>query len=181
MYIPKPLLFILVIFFIIGALFYISNGSKQTTTEDGTALINIGDDNIVEIKKQYGISEEDVIRYKADLKITDNALNAFILKAHEKNVPIEHIDSTLRNMGKQFNALLANLERMEVNDAELKKMKDEITVLLKRADFEKAEELLNKASDLSLQRGKDYEDMSQKRKQDVQELEKEIHTIKRKK
>jgi hypothetical protein len=94
----------------------------------------------------YGISEEKYDRLREELGVTDSALKSFLKILEQQQVPREDLNSTLRDIAKNYKTLHQQLQTFTSNDPAVMVLKQEASKALEAGDFVQAEKLLNEAS-----------------------------------
>jgi len=94
-----------------------------------------------------------------ELGITKSALVSFFKILEQKHVPLEDLDSTLREIAKRYNALLKTVEHLQPEDPRVAELIEQAQHALKQCDvdkcqFAKAEMLFNEARELDIEAAK---------------------------
>ena len=119
----------------------------QATTGDKspTVFTEEGNVNIQYIEQKYGVSEEGYKKVASELAVTEMALGNFFKILEQQSAPPEDLDSTLREIAKNYTELLQRLEIITSDDPLVQKLKLQARQAIERLEFEKAETLLNQA------------------------------------
>ena len=125
----------------------------QTVTGGSTGVIQTGDGTI-HITSIEGISEEKLQALSEELGVTKAALKSFFEILGQKQVPPEDLDSTLRKIAERYQTLDQKLATFTSDDPVIQALKNEAREALEQGDFDRAERLLNQASDKDVQAAK---------------------------
>ncbi|MGI9072796.1 MAG: tetratricopeptide repeat protein [Bryobacteraceae bacterium] len=90
----------------------------------------------------FGRSEESLIE---ELGVTRVALRSFFKILNERHVPVEDLDSKLRQIAKQTNKTRQELQQFKSEDPFVTDLKKQAGVALESGRFDEAERLLNEA------------------------------------
>jgi tetratricopeptide (TPR) repeat protein len=82
-----------------------------------------------------------------ELGVTKAALTSFFKILEQKQVPLTELDSTLRDIAKRYKELQDKLTATSSDDEAITALKRQAKEALDRGEFDKAERLLNEASD----------------------------------
>ncbi len=96
-------------------------------------------------QNNYGISPEVFAEYVSKLAVTETALTNFFKILEEHQVPRDDLDSKLREIAAFHKELLERLSSVQSEDPEVQRLKEEAGQAIKAGEYDKAEELLNKA------------------------------------
>ncbi len=95
----------------------------------------------------YGVSEERFQALSEELGVTKGALTSFFKILEQKQVPLTDLDSTLRDIAKRYKELQDKLTATSSDDEAVRALKRQAKEALDQGEFDKAERLLNEASD----------------------------------
>jgi hypothetical protein len=112
--------------------------SRDVTTVTGGSAPTTGRDQY-----NYGHPTQDVVALGRSLGVTEGAVNAFLRRIGETEVPAERIPQTLETMAERFHALQAELEILRTNTPEVAEPEvaaAEAAIIA--GDFDEAERLL---------------------------------------
>jgi hypothetical protein len=98
-------------------------------------------------QKYYGVSEERFQTLSEELGVTKSALTSFFKILEQKHVPLTDLDSTLREIAQRYKELQVQLAASSSDDATIVALKQQAKAALDNGNFDKAETLLNEASD----------------------------------
>jgi len=150
----------------------IKNGSVIIKAGDTTHIHNdVSNEKLAameaklnEISSKLNTPTETLI---TELGITKSALVSFFKILEKKHVPLEDLDSTLREIAKRYNALLKTVEHLQPEDPRVAELIEQAQQALKQCDvdkcqFAKAEMLFNEAGDLDIEAAKQLQAQAQK-------------------
>ena len=139
----------------------------QTTVsgQNNTTVTQTGADT-VHITNTQGISEDRFQKLAEELGVTKTALNSFFKIIEQRAVPPEDLDSTLRTIAERYKALDEKLKTFTSDDPIVQALKEQARQALEAGKFDRAEQLLNKASE------KDFQAIQQ-----IQRSTEELETI----
>jgi len=100
----------------------------------------------------YGISEEKFESLVSELGVTRVALKSFFNILEQQQVPLENLDSTLRDIAKRYKDLQGQLQALTSDDPAAEALKQSASIALDTGDFAQAERLLNEANQKDLER-----------------------------
>ena len=106
-----------------------SSGPKSPViySENGDVVVN------------YGITE---INLAKELGVTTSALKSFFKILGQKQVPLEDLDNTLRQIANKYNELRLKFDTLKSDDNIVIDIKKEAEIALNSGEFEKAKDLL---------------------------------------
>jgi hypothetical protein len=125
-----------------------------TVGDNGTVQIeNVGNvGNIERIIQNYGVSDDRFQAISEELGVTKSALKSFFKILEEQSVPLEDLDSTLRQIAERYKDLQTKLaSSVIVEEPEIQALKEQAKKALDEGDFDEAERLLKDASAKGLQ------------------------------
>jgi archaellum component FlaC len=102
-----------------------------------TAIIQTGSGKIV-IKNIDGIDAEEYQMISEELGVTRTALNNLFKILKHEQVPLDNLDSTLREIAKRYKELDHKLSTVTSEDSAIKALKKEAREALETADIEQA-------------------------------------------
>jgi hypothetical protein len=117
----------------------------------GVAVIQTGDGTFI-IKNIQGIDPEVSGALSKQYGVTESALKSFFKILEQKDVPLEDLDSKLREIAASYKQLQAQLQRLLPEDPAVMGLKRDASNALEAADFARVEQLLNQASETVLKR-----------------------------
>ena len=117
--------------------------NNPTVTQTGPGIIHI--------TNTQGISENKFQKLTEELGVTKAALKSFFKILEQRAVPPEDLDSTLRTIAERYKTLDEKLKTFASDDPTIQSLKEQAQKALEDGDFERAEQLLNKASEKDLQ------------------------------
>ena len=118
-------------------------------------------DNV--INNNYGIKPERFQQISEDLGVTKVALRNFFKITEKKQVPLEDLDNTLREIAKHYKELMAKVDTLNSDDPNVAKLIEQAKQALEDGEFDKAEELFNQASDLDIEAAQQAQEVTNKR------------------
>ena len=133
---------------------HISNGSTGVV-HTGTGSVNI--------TNTKGIPPEQFQRIAEELGVTKAALNNFLKILEEKQVPLEDLDHTLREIAQRYNELNKELGAFRSDDPAIVELKKRAREALDASNFEEAERLLNEASDKDIDAARRLKEIAEER------------------
>ncbi len=114
--------------------------------DGGPAIIQTGE-GTVHITTTRGFSKEEFQSLSEELGVTKAALKSFFKILEQKQVPPEDLDSALREIARRYKAIDKKLATFTSDDPAVKALKEKAKGALEQGDFDRAERLLNKASE----------------------------------
>ncbi|MBL8251927.1 MAG: tetratricopeptide repeat protein, partial [Candidatus Competibacter sp.] len=111
----------------------------------------------------YGIPPEEFRRLAGELSVTQSALESFFKILEKAQVPQRDLDSTLREIAKRYKDLQAKLDGFGSDDPEIETLKRQAEEVLDAGDFERAEKLLNQASERDIRAANELQAIAKKR------------------
>ncbi|HOW77104.1 MAG TPA: hypothetical protein PK959_14485 [Candidatus Competibacteraceae bacterium] len=140
--------------------FFGAESSKPPAAEHITAttggVIQMGP-GTVHVTNIHGISEEKFQRLAGELGVTQSALEKFFEILEQAQVAPKDLDSTLREIAKRYKDLQTKLDSFSSDDPEVETLKRQAKEALDVGDFERAEKLLNQASEKDIQAAKELQ------------------------
>ena len=112
--------------------------SRDVTTVTGGSAPTTGRDQY-----NYGHSTQDIVALARNLGVTEGAVNAFLRRIGETEVPAERIPQTLETMAERFHALQAEVKLLRAHTPEV--AEPEVAAAeaaIEAGDFDEAERLL---------------------------------------
>lgn len=152
------------------------NVQRDIRAEGGGDLYVTGKGNFYITK--YGIPPEDYDKLAAELGITQSALKNFFKIMEKKQVPIENLDSTLRDIAKKFKNLQKRLSIFDSTDPEIIRLKRQAKEALNAGNFEKAEKFLEQAIQKDIDAAKQLNKNANERLLSAAETKAQIGTMK---
>ncbi len=95
-----------------------------------------------DVAVNYGIPPALFAEYAGKLAVTEAALASFFKILEEQQVPLDDLDSKLREIAAQHKELLARLETVQSADPEVQRLKAEARQAIDTGEYTKAEQLL---------------------------------------
>ncbi len=127
---------------------------SQSLAGSGTAIVQTGNGTIY-ISNTQGISADDYARIAAELGVTQSALRVFFNILEKKQVKIEDLDRTLRDIAAQYKALRKEVDELS-GDSATTKLRKQAVEALDAGDFNSAEKLLKRIYDLNVEAAKKF-------------------------
>ena len=109
----------------------------------GSGTVNITHIDGIDLKEHQAIAKQ--------LGVTEAALNSFFKILEQRAIPPEDLDSTLRTIAERYKALDEKLKTFASNDSTVQALKEQARQALEAGKFDRAEQLLNEASEKDLQ------------------------------
>ncbi|EDN69080.1 TPR repeat protein [Beggiatoa sp. PS] len=133
---------------------------KNGSTISGPVHTGQGD-NV--INNNYGIKPDRFQQLSEDLGVTKVALKTFFKITEKKQVPLEDLDNTLREIAKHYKELLTKVDTLNPDDPKVAKLVKQAKKALEDGEFDKAEELFNQASELDIKAAEQAQEVANKR------------------
>ena len=134
----------------------VSGQNNTTVTQTGAGTVHI--------TNTRGISEDRFQKLAEELGVTKAALNSFFKILEQRAVSPEDLDNTLRTIAERYKALDEKLKTFISDDPTVQALKEQARQALEAGEFDRAEQLLNEASEKDLQ-------AVQRIEQSIEELE----------
>jgi hypothetical protein len=115
---------------------------QETSGPQSPAISNVEGD----LSIRYGISEERFERLAKEFGVAESALKSFFKILAQKQVPLEDLDSKLREIAKHYQELQIRVQTLSGDDPEVAQLKHEAQRAIDTGDYDRAEALLNDAS-----------------------------------
>lgn len=93
----------------------------------------------------YNMSAPRLEALAGELAVTKSALKSFFKILEQQQVPLEDLDSTLREIAAQYKELLQRLETIQSEDPQVIDLKTRARQAIEDGEYDRAEELLNQA------------------------------------
>ena len=128
--------------------FLVAFSHKQDMTQEDYGVLNTGGGNNNITHNYYkGISEAMYERLQDKYGATKSLIRNFIKTLKKENVSPADFEKKLEEIAQHYQALVQRLESFTPQDPETNKLKEAAQAALKKGEYDKAEKLLNKASD----------------------------------
>jgi len=111
----------------------------------------------------YGISPDRFQQLSKELGVTQVALRNFFKITEKKQVPIDDLDNTLREIAKHYKELMAKVATLNSDDPEVAKLIKQAKQALEKGEFDQAEQLFNQASELDIEAAQQAQEIANKR------------------
>ncbi len=139
-----------------------SGNVNITASSGGTAIIQTGTGSI-HITNTQGISEEKFQRLAEELGVRKQALEKFFEILEQAQVASGDLDHTLREIAKRYKDLQTKLDSFSPDDPEVATLKRQAKEALDAGNFERAEKLLNQASEQDIRAANELQAIAKKR------------------
>ena len=138
---------------ITGIVLFIASQPTIQTTVSGQNNITVTptESGPVHITSTRGISEDQFQKLAEEFGVTKAALKSFFKILEQRAVPSEDLDSTLRTIAERYKALDEKLKTFVSDDPTVQALKEQARQALEAGKFDRAEQLLNEASEKDLQ------------------------------
>jgi tetratricopeptide (TPR) repeat protein len=136
-----------------------SHTKQETHGSNSPAITGVQGDVTI----TYGISPEQYGRLAVELGVTDSALKSFFNILEQQSVAPGDLDSTLRDIAKNYKTLQERLQAFTSDDPVVSALKREASHALNAGEFMRAETLLNQASAKDLESAQQLQETATKR------------------
>ena len=134
----------------------VSGQNNTTVTQTGAGTVHITRIDGIDPKEHRAIAKQ--------LGVTEAALNSFFKILKQRAVPPEDLDNTLRTIAERYQALDEKLKTFASDDPIIQALKKQAWQALEAGEFDRAEQLLNEASEKDLQAVQRIEQSTEKLK-----------------
>lgn len=117
----------------------------------------------ITITNTQGIPAENFKQLAGELGVTQSALKSFFNILEQAQVAPENLDNTLREIAKRYKDLQTKLDGFSSDDPEVATLKRQAKEALDAGNFERAEKLLNQASEKDIQAANELQTIAKKR------------------
>ena len=111
----------------------------------------------------YGIPPVRFQQLSEELGVTQVALRNFFKITEKKQVPIDDLDKTLREIAKHYKELMAKVATLNPDDPSVAKLIKQAKQALEKGEFDQAEQLFNQASELGIEAAQQAQEIANKR------------------
>ena len=118
-------------------------------------IIQAGQGSIY-VTNTQGIPAEQFQHLAEELGVTKAALTSFFKILEQQHVPPENLDAKLREIATHYKMVLARVRRLSADDPHITKLRDAAEIAVREEDFDRAEQLLDQASQGTSQQPKNY-------------------------
>jgi len=111
----------------------------------------------------YGIPPDRFQQLSEELGVTKAALRNFFKITEKKQVPLDDLDKTLREIAKHYKELMAKVATLHSDDPEVAKLIEQAKQAIENGEFDQAEQFFNQASELDIEAAKQAQEIANKR------------------
>ncbi|MBD3324354.1 tetratricopeptide repeat protein [candidate division KSB3 bacterium] len=98
----------------------------------------------------YGVSPERFEALAGELAVTKSALKSFFKILEQQQVPLEDLDSKLREIAANYKELVQRLRHIQSEDPQVIAFKEQASAAIEAGRYQQAEDLLNQAEDADM-------------------------------